>query len=107
MAGYVYGGTVSEPKLNGYAGDGAVSWLYRAEGGTDWKEWKNIAADALVPGNYEIKASVAEATNYTGGETQPAAFSVSHAELGVSISMADYTYGGTAPTPRLRPRRAA
>ena len=25
MAGYVYGGTVSEPKLNGYAGDGAVS----------------------------------------------------------------------------------
>ena len=103
MAGYVYGGTVSQPVLNGYAGDGAVSWLYRAEGGADWKEWKNIAADALVPGNYEIKASVAEATNYAGGETQPAAFSVSHAELGVSISMADYTYGGTVPTPALAP----
>ena len=46
---------------------------------------------------------MAEATNYTGGETQPAAFSVSHAELGVSISMADYTYGGTVPTPALAP----
>ena len=40
MEGYVYGGAVSTPILNGYAGDGEVTFLYREQGesGDAWKE---------------------------------------------------------------------
>ena len=104
MAGYVYEGTASQPVLNGYDGDGEVTFLYRAQGGDAWQEWpEDITGVSLVPGNYEIKASVAATQNYAGGDTAAASFTVSPAKLGVSIEMPDYTYGGTVPTPALTP----
>ena len=104
MAGYVYEGAASQPVLNGYDGDGEVTFLYRAQGGDAWQEWpEDITGVLLVPGNYEIKASVAATQNYAGGDTAAASFTVSPAKLGVSIEMPDYTYGGTVPTPALTP----
>ena len=104
MAGYVYEGTASQPVLNGYDGDGEVTFLYRAEGGDAWQEWpESITGVSLVPGNYEIKASVAATQNYAGGDTAAASFTISPAKLGVSIEMPDYTYGGTVPAPALTP----
>ena len=104
MAGYVYEGTASQPVLNGYDGNGEVTFLYRTEGGETWQEWpEDITGISLVPGNYEIKASVAATQNYAGGETAAASFTISPAKLGVSIEMPDYTYGGTVPTPALTP----
>ena len=102
MAGYVYGGTVSTPVLNGYAGDGEVTFHYRAKGETEWTAWQNIAATSLVPGSYELMARVADTANYEGGETA-AEFTVSRTELGVAVEMSDYTYGGEVPTPALAP----
>ena len=104
MAGYVYEGTASQPVLNGYDGDGEVTFLYRAQGGETWQEWpEDITGVSLVPGNYEIKASVAATQNYAGGDTAAASFTISPAKLGVSIEMPDYTYGGTVPAPALTP----
>ena len=104
MAGYVYEGAASQPVLNGYDGDGEVTFLYRAQGGDAWQEWpEDITGVSLVPGNYEIKASVAATQNYAGGDTAAASFTVSPAKLGVSIEMPDYTYGGAVPTPALTP----
>ena len=102
MSGYAYGGTVSQPVLNGYDGDGEVSFLYRAQGGETWQEWpEDITGVSLVPGNYEIKASVAATQNYAGGETEPVEFTVALGKLVASIAMQDYTYGGTVSTPAL------
>ena len=103
MAGYVYGGTVSTPVLNGYAGDGEVTFYYRAKGAAQWTAWQNISATSLAPDDYELMARVADTTNYAGGETAAAEFTVSHATLGVAIEMSDYTYGGEVPTPALTP----
>ena len=101
MNGYAYGGTVSQPALSGYAGDGAVTYYYKAQDAADWTEWTNIGADTLTPGDYEIKAIVADATNYAGGETEPVKFTVAPGKLAASIAMQNYTYGGTVSTPAL------
>ena len=102
MSGYAYGGTVSQPVLNGYDGDGEVTFLYRAQGGDAWQEWPaDITGVSLVPGNYEIKASVAATQNYAGGETEPVKFTVAPGKLAASIAMQNYTYGGTVSTPTL------
>ncbi|HIQ82541.1 MAG TPA: hypothetical protein IAA52_05505 [Candidatus Pullichristensenella stercorigallinarum] len=103
MTGYVYGQTPSTPVLNGYAGNGEVTFYYRAKGTAQWTAWRDITATSLVPGDYEIIARAVDTTNYNGGETQAAEFTVSHAALGVSIAMLDYTYGGTVSTPALTP----
>src|SRR5699024_6517884 len=100
MSGYAYGGTVSQPVLNGYDGDGEVTFLYRAQGGDAWQEWPaDITGVSLVPGNYEIKASVAATQNYAGGETEPVKFTVAPGKLAASIAMQNYTYGGTVSAP--------
>ena len=102
MSGYAYGGTVSQPVLNGYDGDGEVSFLYRAQGGETWQEWpEDITGVLLTPDDYEIRASVADATNYAGGETEPVEFTVALGKLAASIAMQDYTYGGTVFEPKL------
>ena len=101
MSGYAYGGTVSQPVLSGYAGDGTITYYYRAKDAANWTEWTNIAADTLTPGDYEIRAIVADATNYAGSETEPVKFIVAPGKLAASIAMQDYTYGGTVFEPKL------
>ena len=101
MSGYAYGGAVSQPALSGYAGDGTVTYYYKAQDAAGWTEWTNIGADTLTPGDYEIKAVVADATNYAGGQTAPVEFTVAPGKLAASIAMQDYTYGGTVSTPTL------
>ena len=101
MSGYAYGGTVSQPALSGYAGDGTVTYYYKAQDAEDWTEWANIGAETLTPGDYEMKAAATETANCELGETAPVKFTVALGKLVASIAMQDYTYGGTVSTPAL------
>ena len=101
MSGYAYGGTVSQPALSGYAGDGTVTYYYKAQDAEDWTEWANIGAETLTPGDYEMKAAATETANCELGETAPVKFTVAPGKLAASIAMQDYTYGGTVSTPTL------
>ena len=101
MSGYAYGGTVSQPALSGYAGDGTVTYYYKAQDAEDWTEWANIGAETLTPGDYEMKAAATETANCELGETAPVKFTVAPGKLAASIAMQNYTYGGTVSTPAL------
>ena len=40
---------MSQPALSGYAGDGTVTYYYKAQDAEDWTEWANIGAETFTP----------------------------------------------------------
>ena len=95
MAGFTYGETATDPSVSGVAGDGDVTYSYRAQGSTDRFGDNKV----IVAGTHEVMATVAEGTNYLAGEAT-STYTVAKATLPeFTVSMADFTYGETATEP--------
>ena len=63
LEGWTYGTTVNTPSITGNAGNGTVTYTYKAEGAEEFTE--NMPE---VVGTHTIKALIAESTNYNAGE---------------------------------------
>ena len=90
IANWVYGTTASTPRVTGNPGNGAVTYEYKAGGGTYSSEVPTAV------GSYTIKAVVAESANYFGGEAT-STFSITKAPAGCTAPAANsLTYTGEA-----------
>ncbi len=79
MSGYTYGGTKSEPSINGNTGNGSVTYYYNTtnsnSGGTAWTSV--TSSTYLNVGTYYIYAVVSATTNYNGATTPAVRFTIS------------------------------
>ena len=91
--GWTYGGTAKTPTVSGNTGNGQVTYTYAAKGSSDF--------DTAVPvnaGEYTVKATVAAAGHYLGGEAT-ADFTIAKAALTIAtLTNASLTYTGSEQT---------
>ena len=78
LEGWTYGATANTPTITGNSGDGTVTYTYKTEGAETFVETAPETA-----GNYTIKASIAETTNYNSGEAT-AEFTITAATMNVT-----------------------
>ena len=87
--GWTYGGTAKTPTVSGNTGNGQVTYTYAAKGSSDF--------DTAVPvnaGEYTVKATVAAAGHYLGGEAT-ADFTIAKAALTIAtLAETSLTYTG-------------
>ena len=93
MAGWTYGGTATNPSVSGNTGNGTITYTYKAAGASTFSSTKPTNA-----GTHTVKATIAESTDYLGGEATNT-YTVAKASISPSVSMAGWTYGGTATNP--------
>ncbi|MBR4337061.1 MAG: leucine-rich repeat domain-containing protein, partial [Bacteroidaceae bacterium] len=95
ITGWTYGQEPNSPSVTGYSGDG-VTYQYKVKDADDSTYSSDVPTEA---GSYTVKATVAETTNYNSA-TATADFTIAKASIsGLSVSIAGWTYGGTASTP--------
>ena len=91
--GWTYGGTAKTPTVSGNTGNGQVTYTYAAKGSSDF--------DTAVPvnaGEYTVKATVAAAGHYLGGEAT-ADFTIAKAALTIAtLAETSLTYTGAEQT---------
>ena len=92
IQGWSYGATTNAPTVSGNTGNGTVTYTYAAQGTETFSETVPTAA-----GEYTVKATIAETTNYNGAEAT-ADFTISKATPTVTAptAIADITYTGNA-----------
>ena len=89
--GWTYGQTANTPLVGGNTGGGTETITYAAKGGNDYSA--TVPTDA---GNYTVKYTVAESTNYSGGEAT-ADFTIGKKAASVTAENKSKTYGETDP----------
>ncbi len=89
--GWTYGQTANTPLVGGNTGGGTETITYAVRGSTDFSA--TVPANA---GDYTVKYTVAESTNYNGGETT-ADFTISKATVTVIANDMSKTYGAADP----------
>ena len=96
MSGWTYGGTASNPSVDGNTGNGAVTYEYKVSTAADSTYSGTKPSNA---GTYTVKATVAETANYYGA-TATTNFTIAKANLSnFSVSMSGWTEGQTASNP--------
>ena len=93
LAGWTYGAEPNTPSVEGNAGDGTVTYSYKAAGATEFTATVPTAA-----GTHTVKATIAETANYLGGEAT-AEFTITAAGITLTkapAAIADLTYTGEA-----------
>ena len=95
MSGWTYGGTASNPSVSGNSGSGTVTYQYKVSTAADSTYSSTKPSNA---GTYTVKASVAQTTNYNAA-TATNNFTISRANLSLSVSMNGWTYGNAASNP--------
>ena len=73
ITGWTYGATANNPEVSGNTGKGSVAFTYATKGTETFSE--TVPTDA---GEYTVKATIAETTNYNGAEAT-ADFTISKA----------------------------
>lgn len=98
ITNWTYLGTASTPSVSGNTGDGAVTYQYKVKGAADSTYTATVPTKA---GDYTIKATVAQTTNYNGASAT-ADFKINPKNIsGVTIdAIVDQTYTGNAITPK-------
>ena len=95
IEGWTYGDAASAPRVEGNAGNGAVTYHYRAKGASDDGWSTTVPTEA---GTYEIKATIAASANYEGAETAPVEFAIAQRTVGVVPTPGQSkAYGATDP----------
>lgn len=89
MNNWTYGGTASSPSVSGNSGSGTVTYNYKVQGANDSTYATTKPTNA---GNYTVKATVAQTTNYNGG-TATKDFTINKASLTVTAKAKTVTYG--------------
>lgn len=98
ITGWTYKDSANAPSVTGNTGSGSVTYAYKVQSAGD-DTYSNTVPTAA--GDYTVKATVAETTNYNGGSAT-ANFTISPKDIsGVTIAaIAAQTYNnGTAITP--------
>lgn len=95
MSGWTYGGTASSPSVSGNSGGGGVAYAYKVNGAADSTYTSTKPSNA---GTYVVRAIIDATTNYNSA-TVTNTFTISKANISASVSMAGWTYGGTASNP--------
>jgi len=75
IEGWTYGTAANTPSVTGNSGNGAVTYTYKAEGAQAFTSEMPTAV-----GTHTIKATIAETTNYNGGEAT-SSFTISNPTL--------------------------
>ena len=91
--GWTYNQTANAPSVSGNAGGGSVTYTYAVKGSDEFA--------AEVPtnaGEYTVKATIAETTNYNSGEAT-ADFTIAKADIAPTVSIEGWTYGQEANAP--------
>lgn len=97
---YVYGGTITTPSVTNNPGNADVTYYARAGADGMSIAWAELTPTLLHAGTNYCYAVIAESQNYKSLTTQSIAFVVNKAELsGVTVTLGDYVYGSTVPTP--------
>ena len=102
MTGYTYGGTKSEPSVEGNTGNGTITYYYNTtnsnSGGTLWSTVSS--STSLNAGKYYMYAVIGATTNYNGATTATKAFTIAKANGYVNLSATTETaqYGTTSKT---------
>ncbi|MBE6526879.1 MAG: hypothetical protein E7Z63_03795 [Thermoplasmata archaeon] len=91
VEGWVYGEAPRVPAVVGNDGNGAVTFLYREQGATDYSAEVPVNA-----GSYELKADVPETANYLGGSAT-ATFSITKASVTIVAADKSKVYGSADP----------
>ena len=101
VGSWTYGATRNTPTVKGNTGNGAVTFTWKKKDApdTDYKAYDDSNAPTEA-GAYVLKADIAQTTNYEAGSAT-VNFTISQADMGISVSMEDWTYGGTASTPEV------
>jgi len=92
ITGWTYGATANNPEVSGNTGKGSVSYTYATKGTETFGETVPTAA-----GEYTVKATIAETTNYNGAEAT-ADFTISKAAPTVTAptAISDLAFTGNA-----------
>ena len=93
LAGWTYGAEPNTPSVEGNAGDGTVTYSYKAAGATEFTATVPTAA-----GTHTVKATIAETANYQGAEAT-AEFTIGKAMITPTVTLAGWTYGAEPNTP--------
>ena len=91
---WTYGGTASTPTVSGNSGNGTVTYTYY-DGNTPLQ---NVPSNA--GNNYKLVINIPETSNYLGGTAQDT-FVISKASINPTVTMSNWTYGGTAQNPNI------
>lgn len=92
LNGWKYGSTANSPVVTGNLENGTVSYQYK----TTSTSYSNFPpSTSLAPGNYTLKATVAETTTYAQTEATTT-FTVSKADGSITISGKSLSYSGSA-----------
>ena len=92
ITGWTYGMEKKEPSVTGNKGNGQVVYTYKVKGALDTTYTENVPVNA---GEYTVRASVAETTNYQAG-SGTADFTITPAVVTVSgITAQNKTYDGS------------
>ena len=95
LEGWTYGEEANAPSVDGNLGNGEVTYTYKAKDAAD----STYAATAPTEaGDYTVKATVAETTNYNAGEAT-AEFTIAKADIEPSVTLEGWTYGEEANAP--------
>ena len=95
MNGWTYGETASNPVISGNTGNGIVTYMYKVSTADD------STYTAIKPsetGTYIVKATIMAKGQYSAGLCTTT-FTISKASINPSVSMGNWTYGGTASNP--------
>ena len=96
LSGWTYGNTANNPSVSGNNGNGSVTYEYKVSGAADSTYSTTKPSNA---GSYVVRATIAETTNYLGNSATKT-FSIAKANRSAfAVSMAGWTYGGTATNP--------
>lgn len=82
ISNWTYGGTASNPSVDGNSGSGTVTYYYKLSSASSWSTTKPSNA-----GSYNIKADIAETTNYNSG-TCTSNFTINKASRTISFTTA-------------------
>ena len=91
ISNWNYGGTASNPSVNGNTGGGTVTYYYKLSSSSTWSTTKPSNA-----GSYNIRADIAATTNYASG-TCTSNFTINKVAMSYTApSAATHTYNSSA-----------
>ena len=85
ISNWTYGNSPSDPSVTGNSGGGTVTYYYKSTSSSSWSTTKPSNA-----GNYNIRADIAETTNYNSG-TCSNNFTINKANSSLSFSVTNIT----------------
>jgi len=91
ITGWTYGENANDPSVTGNTGNGTVTYYYKAQGADDNTYTTEVPSEV---GNYTVKATIAEASNYKGASVT-ADFSITYASMTAQEAFG-YTYDPNA-----------